>query len=104
MSPLTPTEMPYWSPPAASEAVSLACWVHEPEPSRVKTYAEPRLPFDHWFAPMTAVSPLSATEPRYHTKIRFDQRLEEMRPPGFPMTDRYEVEFLDTSWNVESIE
>ena len=51
-----------------------------------------------------SVGTLSATEPRYHTKIRFDQRLEEMRPPGFPMTDRYEVEFLDTSWNVESIE
>jgi hypothetical protein len=47
---------------------------------------------------------LSATEPRYYTKIRFDHRLEEMRPPGFPMTDRYEVESWDTSWNVEPIE
>ncbi|MHC4145949.1 MAG: hypothetical protein ACYSUD_14335 [Planctomycetota bacterium] len=35
---------------------------------------------------------LSATEPRYYTRIRFDERLEELRPPGFPMTDRFEVE------------
>jgi len=47
---------------------------------------------------------LSATEPRYYTRIRFDQRLEELRPPGFPMTDRFEVESWDASWNVEPIE
>lgn len=51
-----------------------------------------------------SVGTLSATEPRYYTKIRFDQRLEEMRPPGFPMTDRYEVESWDMTWNVEPIE
>jgi len=51
-----------------------------------------------------SVGTLSATEPRYHTKIRFDQRLEGIRPPGFPMTDRYEVESWDASWNVEPIE
>ena len=50
-----------------------------------------------------SVGSLSATEPRYYTKIRFDQRLEELRPPGFPMTDRYEVESWDTTWNVEPI-
>ena len=50
-----------------------------------------------------SVGTLSATEPRYHTKIRFDQRLEGIRPPGFPMTDRYEVESWDASWNVEPI-
>ena len=50
-----------------------------------------------------SVGSLSATEPRYYTKIRFDQRLEELRPPGFPMTDRYEVESWDTNWNVEPI-
>ena len=47
---------------------------------------------------------LSATEPRYSTKIRFDPRLEEMRPPGFPMTDRYEVESRDADWTVEWID
>jgi len=48
-----------------------------------------------------SVGSLSATEPRYYTKIRFDQRLEDMRPPGFPMTDRYEVDSWDATWNVE---
>jgi len=47
---------------------------------------------------------LSATEPRYSMKIRFDPRLEEMRPPGFPMTNRYEVESWDADWTVESID
>jgi len=51
-----------------------------------------------------SVGTLSATEPRYHTRIRFDHRLEGMRPPGFPMTDRYEIESWNTSWNVERIE
>lgn len=50
-----------------------------------------------------SVGSLSATEPRYYTKIRFDPRLEEIRPPGFPMTDRYEVESWDVSWSVEPI-
>ena len=47
---------------------------------------------------------LSGTEPRYATKIRFDPRLEKMRPPGFPMTDRYEVESWDADWTVKSID
>ena len=50
-----------------------------------------------------SVGSLSATEPRYYTRIRFDERLEELRPPGFPMTDRFEVESWDTTWNVEPI-
>jgi hypothetical protein len=50
-----------------------------------------------------SVGSLSATEPRYYTRIRFDQRLEELRPPGFPMTDRFEVESWDTTWNVEPL-
>ena len=51
-----------------------------------------------------SVGSLSATEPRYYTRIQFDRRLEEMRPPGFPMTDRYEVESWDTTWTVEPIQ
>jgi hypothetical protein len=50
-----------------------------------------------------SVGSLSATEPRYYTRIQFDQRLEELRPPGFPMTDRFEVESWDTNWKVEPI-
>jgi hypothetical protein len=40
---------------------------------------------------------LTATEPRYATKIEFDPRLANARPPSFPLTDRYELE----SWNGE---
>jgi hypothetical protein len=45
---------------------------------------------------------VSATEPRYSTRIQFDQRLTEVRPPGFPLTDRYEVDSWDKSWTLES--
>lgn len=52
------------------------------------------------YGSLTAGS-LTATEPRYATRIRFDPRLESRRPPGFPVTDRYEVESWDAAWNVE---
>jgi len=42
-----------------------------------------------------AAGAVSATEPRFRTKLEFDRRLEESRPPGFPMTDRYEL----VAWN-----
>jgi hypothetical protein len=41
---------------------------------------------------------LSATEPRYATRIEFDPRFERKRPPGFPMTNAYEVEEWDAQW------
>lgn len=41
---------------------------------------------------------LSATEPRYATKLDFDERLAQMRPPRFPLTDRYEVAAWDGRW------
>ena len=48
-----------------------------------------------------AAGSLSATEPRYRTRIQFDSRFEKLRPPAFPMTDRYEVESWDGAWKVE---
>lgn len=53
------------------------------------------------YGSLTAGS-LSATEPRFATKIRFDPRLESHRPPGFPVTDRYEVESWNSAWTVSS--
>lgn len=50
------------------------------------------------------VGVLTATEPRYATKIVFDQRLESLRPPGFPVTDRYELAMYDRDWKSEAIE
>src|SRR5690606_19613254 len=41
---------------------------------------------------------LTATEPRFRTKIEFDRRLEHARPPSFPMTDRYELASWDGVW------
>lgn len=45
-----------------------------------------------------ATGSLSATEPRYATKLEYDGRFEKRRPPGFPSTDRYEVEDWDGRW------
>ena len=52
------------------------------------------------FGSLTAGT-ISATEPRFATRIRFDPRLEANRPPGFPVTDRYEVESWDAAWTVD---
>lgn len=41
---------------------------------------------------------MSASEPRYATKIEYDKRFEEQRPPGFPSTDRFEVAQWDREW------
>jgi hypothetical protein len=42
---------------------------------------------------------LSATEPRYATRIEFDPRLDRARPPGFPTSNRYEVAQWETAWH-----
>ena len=60
VSPETATDHPNTSLEAASEAVSLACWV-QVTPERRKTYAEPA-PLLSRYAPTTAVSPETATE------------------------------------------
>ena len=49
------------------------------------------------FGSVTAGS-VSATEPRYATRIRFDPRLKDMRPPRFPLSDRYELDAWDGQW------
>lgn len=43
---------------------------------------------------------LSASEPRYATLIRFDKRFENQRPPGYPMTERYELEQWNGAWEL----
>ncbi len=44
---------------------------------------------------------LTATEPRFRTKLSYDRRFETMRPPRFPMTDRYEITDWDEQWIAE---
>jgi hypothetical protein len=49
------------------------------------------------FGSLTAGS-LSASEPRYATRIEYDRRFERQRPPGFPSTDRFEAAEWDGEW------
>jgi hypothetical protein len=42
---------------------------------------------------------ISASEPRYATRIKYDQRFERTRPPGYPMANSYEVESWDGHWS-----
>jgi len=51
------------------------------------------------YGSLTAGS-LARTEPRYATRIEFDPRFERVRPPGFPQTDRYEIETWDGRWRL----
>jgi len=43
---------------------------------------------------------LTASEPRYATKIEFDKRLTTMRAPSFPLSDRYELDSTNGEWRV----
>ena len=47
-----------------------------------------------------AAGTITATEPRYATKIDYDSRFERQRPPGFPSTNRYEVAAWDGQWTL----
>jgi hypothetical protein len=51
------------------------------------------------YGSLTAGS-LTETEPRYATRVEFDPRFERVRPPGFPVTDRYELEAWDGRWRI----
>lgn len=53
----------------------------------------------HVYGSITAGS-VSATEPRYATRLVFDKRLETQRPPNFPLTDHYELSHWDRQWRV----
>jgi len=65
----------------------------------VKRYTAPENSLLFVYGSLTAGS-LSATEPRFRTKIQFDRRLETKRPPGFPVTNRYEIEPWDAKWRL----
>ena len=64
---------------------------------KVKNYRSAQSATLHLFGSVSAMS-LGATEPRYATNIVFDQRLENTRPPGFPVTNRYELAAVDQDW------
>lgn len=41
---------------------------------------------------------MSVSEPRFSTLLKFDDRFEDKRLPGFPVTDKYELESWDAKW------
>jgi hypothetical protein len=43
---------------------------------------------------------LSASEPRFATRVEYDDRLATMRAPGFPLSDRYELDSSSNEWRV----
>jgi hypothetical protein len=42
---------------------------------------------------------VAASEPRYAFRIKYDRRFERVRPPGFPMTGRYELQQEEARWD-----
>jgi hypothetical protein len=61
-----------------------------------------RRPAKLWIYGSLTAGSLSATEPRYATKVEFDSRFDSVRPPGFPSTNRYEVASWDPAWREAS--
>jgi hypothetical protein len=49
-----------------------------------------------------AAGSITATEPRFRTKLQFDDRLTNLRPPSFPLTDRYELAAWDGRWILDA--
>lgn len=45
-----------------------------------------------------AAGSLTASEPRYATKVEYDGRFDQLRPPGFPSTNRFAAEDWDGRW------
>jgi hypothetical protein len=41
---------------------------------------------------------MSASEPRYAMRLEYDSRFENRRPPGFPSTNRFEVDQWNGEW------
>lgn len=68
---------------------------------QVRDYSKPHTGTLRIYGSVSAGS-VSATQPRYATSITFDKRFEELRPPGFPMTDRYESSEEEWSWQVSN--
>lgn len=46
---------------------------------------------------------VSATEPRYTTRIEFDSRFDSMRPPAFPTTGRFDIADWDQQWRITAV-
>lgn len=67
---------------------------------KVKNHQSTQSATLHLFGSVSALS-LGATQPRYATNIVFDQRLKNIRPPGFPVTNRFELATTDLNWKTD---
>ena len=67
---------------------------------KVKNYTDKHAGTLRIFGSLTAGTH-SATEPRYATSIVFDKRIEDTRPPNYPVSDRYELALSERDWEVE---
>lgn len=56
-----------------------------------------------WIYGSLSAGTMSASEPRYATKIEFDPRLDRKRPPGFPSTNQFELERWEPAWRETSV-
>ncbi|HEY8538545.1 MAG TPA: hypothetical protein VIL28_06740 [Steroidobacteraceae bacterium] len=57
-----------------------------------------------WIYGSLTAGTVSASEPRYATKVEFDPRFDRVRPPGFPSTNRFELASWDGSWTEASLD
>ena len=46
---------------------------------------------------------VSATEPRFTTRIEYDPRFESMRPPAFPTTGLFDIDDWDRQWRITAM-
>jgi hypothetical protein len=64
---------------------------------------------DHWRSATLriygslAAGSLTASEPRYATRIEYDPRFERKRPPGFPSTKRFAADDWAGEWTEEPV-
>ncbi|HET7203600.1 MAG TPA: hypothetical protein VFI92_09555 [Steroidobacteraceae bacterium] len=64
----------------------------------VVTQIEHRRPATLRILGSVAAGSVTASEPRYATKVVYDTRFEATRPPGFPSTNRFAADEWDQRW------
>ena len=70
----------------------------------VTAFEDPRHPATLRIYGSLAAGMITATEPRYATKVEFDPRFEQSRPPGFPSMNRYAAETWDRRWTEANVD
>ncbi|MEP5763239.1 MAG: hypothetical protein ABJ308_01530 [Halieaceae bacterium] len=82
--------------------ISIAAAIYARRRFRIRDYRDPGAASLSIYGSVTAGS-LSATEPRFVTRVQFDRRLQGKRPAYFPQTDHYELEQPNPSWVLTAV-